>query len=129
MIRIYSFASRINHTIFDFAICLRVLNPGHDMPNSRFIEKGFEAALAISIAILFIGIELASMIGYDLLNRSYGPEPYQHFLNQVLLVCAVAASNSPPARMYLELSSRTIHTSFPLIVLVCGVNPSEWTTS
>ena len=66
------------------------------MPNSRFCKKGFEAAFAISTAIFFIGTELATMIGYDLLNLSNCSELYQHFLNQVYAgLCRSSIELSP----------------------------------
>ena len=110
--------------VFDFAISRRMLDSGQDMLYLVLRQKLSESTLIFPVVIHLVGKELRAMIGDYLLIFRISPKSSSAFLTRWMLFSVVVAAKSPPARMNLELSSRTTQNSLPLNRLACQ---SRWT--
>ena len=94
---------------FEFSIGLRMLDASFDVFDLILFKELFKSAVASPFYSLF-GIELCPPIGQNLLILVSQPNLLVASLRSCKALSVVSASNSQPARMRRELSSRTAQT-------------------
>jgi hypothetical protein len=96
---------------FQFSIGLRMLDASFDVFDFILLKKVLKSAIRIAVLVSLVCIELGPSIGQNLSNTCQPPNLPIASLRSCKALSVVSASNSPPARIRRELSSRTTQTN------------------